>query len=177
MRSARANFVLDTDPPPRPEATIPFRELIPSPSHPRIVGIDRLTAREWCESRRKQGGLAAQLIGRLEAQNLSTPLRGFTTDGNVRRGVYDYAEDEGAPTEEAMVAVERLMEVLPQEQREDVQFKGVEEDEIRLWSNPELYINPGQPSPLCLLAGVLVVSRSAWIILFGMTLVSRPDTS
>lgn len=133
---------------PRSEAAIPFRDLIPSASHPRIAGIAGHDARSWCESRR-QIEAPAWLIDRLEAKNLEKPYKGFTTDGNVIEGVYHYAEDEGAPTERVASKVNELVAILTEKQRGEVQRGDVTDDEIRLWSNPELYMNPG-PKPALL---------------------------
>jgi hypothetical protein len=36
-----------------------------------------------------------------------------------------------------------LLGVLAEEQRREIMFQGMEADEFRLWSNPELYVNPG----------------------------------
>ncbi|TAQ90142.1 hypothetical protein B7494_g1563 [Chlorociboria aeruginascens] len=138
-----SGFVQANDPTaPRTDATIPFRDLIPSPTHPRIAGIEQHSAPSWCDSRRKIDA-PAWLIKRLEAKNLEKPYRGFTADGQVQEGVYDYLEDEGAPTDEAVAAVGRLLGVLSGEQRKEIAFESVEVDDFRLWSNPELYINPG----------------------------------
>ncbi|KAK4986780.1 hypothetical protein LTR50_005075 [Elasticomyces elasticus] len=126
---------------PRSDATIPFRELIPPSGHPRIKGIDHLNATEWCESRKH--GPPAWLIDRLAASNLENPYKGFTSDGNLLEGVYSYAEDEGAPVEAMTDAAAALLEMLSGEQRKEMQFESVEVDEFRLWSNPELYVNPG----------------------------------
>ncbi|KAK4969309.1 hypothetical protein LTR28_001025 [Elasticomyces elasticus] len=126
---------------PRSDATIPFRELIPPSGHPRIKGIDHLNATEWCESRKH--GPPAWLIDRLAASNLEKPYKGFTSDGNLLEGVYSYAEDEGAPVEAMTDAAAALLEMLSGEQRKEMQFESVEVDEFRLWSNPELYVNPG----------------------------------
>jgi hypothetical protein len=127
---------------PRSDAAIPFRDIIPSASHPRIAGIADHDARSWCESRR-QIEAPAWLINRLEAKNLERPYKGFTTDGKVREGLYTYAEDEGVPTEAAAERTNDLLKILTAEQRKDVQRGDVTDDEIRLWSNPELYMNPG----------------------------------
>ncbi|KAK4991276.1 hypothetical protein LTR66_006589 [Elasticomyces elasticus] len=126
---------------PRSDATIPFRELIPSSGHPRIKGIDHLDATEWCESRKH--GPPAWLVDRLAASNLEKPYKGFTSDGNVLEGVYNHAEDEGAPVEAMTDAAAALLEMLSGEQRKEMHFESVEVDEFRLWSNPELYVNPG----------------------------------
>lgn len=129
---------------PRSDAAVPFRDIIPSPSHPRIAGIADHDALSWCESRR-QIEAPAWLINRLEKKNLEQPYKGFTSDGKVREGIYEYAEDEGAPTEEVAKKVEELLGVLSEEQREVVTCGEVTDDEFRLWSNPELYMNPGKP--------------------------------
>jgi hypothetical protein len=124
-------------------AAVPFRNLIPDPSHPKIAGIASHDALSWCESRRKIPA-PAWLINRLDAKNLEKPYVGFTTDGQVRKGVYTYADDEGAPVEEMVRAAEALLSVLEEGQRKvGVLFDGVDADECRLWSNPELYVNPG----------------------------------
>ncbi|RFU32766.1 hypothetical protein B7463_g3535, partial [Scytalidium lignicola] len=138
-----SGYLRTTDPTkPRSDAAVPFRDIIPAPDHPRIAGIEKHTALSWCDSRR-QIEAPAWLINRLEAKNLERPYKGFTSDGKVRDGVYEYAEDEGAPTEEAIAATEALLKLLSPEQKTAVSFKSVLDDEFRLWSNPELYMNPG----------------------------------
>lgn len=84
------------------------------------------------------------MINRLDAKNLEKPFKGFTSDGKVRKRLYEYAEDEGAPTGEAIAKLEELWKVLSENQRKAVQFKHVTDDEFRLWSNPESYMNPGR---------------------------------
>lgn len=138
-----SGYLQTTDPSrPRSDAAVPFREIIPSPDHPRIGGISSHNALSWCESRR-QIEAPAWLINRLEAKNLEKPYKGFTADGKVREGLYNYAEDEGAPTEEVMARTEELLQVLSKEQTKEASFGSVLDDEFRLWSNPELYMNPG----------------------------------
>ena len=127
---------------PRSDAAVPFRDIIPSATHPRIAGIAGHDALSWCESRR-QIEAPAWLINRLDAKNIEKPYRGFTSDGTVREGLYKYAEDEGAPTEAVIAKTRALMEVLSDEQRKEVWCGEVTDDEFRLWSNPELYVNPG----------------------------------
>ena len=139
-------FQSDDPTKPRSDAAVPFRDIIPSPSHPKIAGISDHDALSWCESRR-QIEAPAWLINRLEKKNLEIPYKGFTTDGTVVEGLYDYAEDEGAPTEEAVKATEALLGNLSRDQRKQVQSGEITDDEIRLWSNPELYMNPGMQNP------------------------------
>jgi len=138
-----SGYVQSRDPSkPRSDAVVPFRDIIPSSDHPRIAGITDSDAISWCRSR-KEIDAPAWLINRLEKQNLERPYKGFTTDGVVRDGVYEYAEDEGAPTEVVARLTEAMLEILTTQQAADVRRGGVDEDEIRLWSNPEVYINPG----------------------------------
>ncbi|KAE8445138.1 hypothetical protein EG329_013740 [Mollisiaceae sp. DMI_Dod_QoI] len=127
---------------PRSDAAVPFRDIIPASTHPRIAGIAGHDALSWCESRR-QIEAPAWLINRLEKKNLEQPYKGFTSDGKVREGLYEYADDEGAPTEEVIVKTEELMKILSEQQRKAVHCGEVTDDEFRLWSNPELYMNPG----------------------------------
>ena len=124
------------------DCAIPFRDTIPSADHPKIVGIASHDALSWCGSQR-QIAAPGWLIHRLDAKNLEKPYVGFTVDGKVRKGVYEYAEDEGAPVEAMVSAADGLLGVLAEEQRREVMFQGMEADEFRLWSNPELYVNPG----------------------------------
>ncbi|KAH8684526.1 hypothetical protein BGZ60DRAFT_366675 [Tricladium varicosporioides] len=138
-----SGYLQSSDPTkPRSDAAVPFRDIIPSATHPRIAGIADHDALSWCESRR-QIEAPAWLINRLDGKNLEKPYKGFTTDGIVREGLYQYADDEGAPTEEVMSRTEDLLNILTPEQKKAVQFGDVIDDEFRLWSNPELYMNPG----------------------------------
>ncbi|KAK0637741.1 hypothetical protein DIS24_g10522 [Lasiodiplodia hormozganensis] len=127
---------------PRSDAAVPFREIIPKPDHPRIAGIEACDAHSWCESRRKIDA-PAWLINRLDAKNLEKPYVGFTTDGTVREGVYEWADDEGAPVEAAAQAAKSLVALLSAEERARTLHASVDDEAIRLWSNPELYVNPG----------------------------------
>lgn len=139
-----SGYIQNSDPSkPRSDAAVPFRDIIPSPDHPRIAGIQDHTALSWCESRR-QIEAPAWLINRLDAKNLEQPYKGFTSDGNVREGLYKYADDEGAPTEDVIAKIGELLRLLSENQRKAVQFGDVTDDEFRLWSNPELYMNPGR---------------------------------
>jgi len=132
-----------TDPSrPSSGAAVPFREIIPDPSHPKIAGIANHDALSWCESRRRIAA-PAWLINRLDKRNLEKPYKGFTVDGTVQEGIYSYAEDEGAPTEEAVTKAEALLSALSEEKSKRVKCGEVEDDDFRLWSNPELYVNPG----------------------------------
>ena len=137
-----SGYLQSSDPSrPRSNTAVPFRDIIPSPSDPRVAGIADHDALSWCESRRQIEG-PAWLINRLDKKNLEA-YKGFTNDGKVRKGVYQYAEDEGAPTEKVMKKVDELLGILSDQQRREVFCGEVTDDEFRLWSNPELYVNPG----------------------------------
>lgn len=143
-----SGYLQSSDPTkPRSDAAVPFRDIIPSPTHPRIAGIEKDNALSWCESRR-QIEAPAWLINRLDAKNIEKPYKGFTSDGKVRTGLWEFAEDEGAPTAEVVEKVVELMGLLTDGQRDEVHCGEVMDDDFRLWSNPELYVNPGMFSPI-----------------------------
>ncbi|KAJ7733192.1 hypothetical protein B0H14DRAFT_3117977 [Mycena olivaceomarginata] len=119
-----SGYVLAYDPStPRSSATMPFREIIPRPDHPKIAGISQIEASSW-------------LINRLEAKHLERPIQGFTVDGNVQDGL-------AAPVEAMVSAANALLGILSPQQQTEVSKGSVNDDEFRLWSNPELYVNPG----------------------------------
>ena len=72
------------------------------------------------------------------------PYSGFTATGKVEKDVYLYADDEGAPTEAVVEKVRDLLGLLSTEQKDALECGDVRNDEFRLWSNPELYVNPGE---------------------------------
>ena len=151
MMSAPINsgFILTDDPStPRTDATVSFRDILPKPEHPRIAGIANHSAISWCQSRREVPA-PAWLINRLEIKNIELPYIGFSTDGKPDPSIFRYEEDEGAPVAEACEAVEKLLEGLsPDERKEVIKGDVQDDDEFRAWSNPELYVNPGESSDL-----------------------------
>lgn len=84
------------------------------------------------------------MINRLDKKNLEKPYIGFRSEEKVREGLYDYAEDEGAPTQEVIARTEELLKILSPEQKKAVHCGEITDDDFRLWSNPELYMNPGR---------------------------------
>jgi len=146
-----SGFQLTDDPStPQTSATVPFRSLIPKPSHPRIAGIGSHTATSWCESR-KAIPEPGWLINRLSYENLHSvegnegPYKGFSVDGNPTPEIFQYEQDEGAPVGEAVQAVKVLWSALGSKERGQVRMRDVRTDEaFRVWSNPELYVNPGE---------------------------------
>ncbi|KAJ2895851.1 uncharacterized protein MKZ38_006135 [Zalerion maritima] len=140
-----SGFIRQNDPSQAPsDAQTPFRSLIPPKGHPRIAGIENHTALSWCDSRRAVPE-PAWLISRLEAQNLEKPYKGFSSDGNPDSSVWNWEKDSegGAPVNEVAGAMNVLLEKLGEQGRKQVHCGEVDGDEIRLWSNPELYMNPG----------------------------------
>jgi hypothetical protein len=139
----KSGFELHDDPAtPRTDATVSFRDIIPGPDHPRIAGIEAHNAHSWCTSRRAVPA-PAWLINRLDLANLERPYVGFSADGKPDPGLITYAADEGAPVKEAVEAADALLAALPENLKKEVQRGGVDDDEFRAWSNPELYVNPG----------------------------------
>lgn len=141
-----SGYALTDDPStPRTDATVPFRDIIPRPDHPRIKGIETHDAHTWCQSRRLVPE-PSWLIYRMDRKNLEKPYKGFSSDGHPDPTIFQYAQDEGAPVEEAVSAAQALLQGVSNEERRAVQFGDVGTDDMfRIWSNPELYMNPGEP--------------------------------
>jgi len=59
---------------------------------------------------------------------LERPYKGFTSDGKAREGLYNYAEDKRAPTEEVMVRTADLMNILSDGQKNQVHCGEVTDD-------------------------------------------------
>ncbi|ORY73628.1 hypothetical protein BCR35DRAFT_322010 [Leucosporidium creatinivorum] len=139
-----SGFVLQDDPAtPSTSATVSFRDIIPSPSHPRISGIATASAQSWCESRRAIPA-PAWLINRLDRANIERPYKGFSSDGNPDPTIIHYAADEGAPVGAAVASVQALLASLSDDLKDAVVRGDVEsDDDFRAWSNPELYVNEG----------------------------------
>lgn len=139
-----SGFVLQDDPAtPRTDATVHFRDILPKPDHPRVAGVHTHNALSWCQSRRKVPA-PGWLINRLDIKNIERPYKGFSSDGEPDPTIFHYEQDEGAPVEAAVEAVNKLLENLPEKVKKEV-IKGdvANDDEFRAWSNPELYVNPG----------------------------------
>jgi hypothetical protein len=139
-----SGFVLQDDPTtPRTNATVSFRDILPTPDHPRIAGIHSHTAQSWCTSRRDVPA-PAWLINRLDIKNIERPYKGFSANGNPDPSIFRYGKDEGAPVEAAAEAVDALLDALSEKDKNEVIKGDVEtDDEFRAWSNPELYVNEG----------------------------------
>ena len=61
------------------------------------------------------------------------PFVGFTSDGTVVEGLYEYAEDEGAPVEEMVESAEALLVGLSAEERERTECGSLYGNDFRLW--------------------------------------------
>ncbi|WRT64445.1 uncharacterized protein IL334_001377 [Kwoniella shivajii] len=139
-----SGFVLHDDPAtPRTDATISFRDILPASDHPRIAGIDKHNSHTWCQSRREVPA-PAWLINRLDVKNIERPYKGFSSDGKPDPTIFRYEQDEGAPVEATVRAVQRLLDAIPEDTKKSL-IKGdvTTDDEFRAWSNPELYVNAG----------------------------------
>jgi hypothetical protein len=123
-------------------ANVPFRKLIPHPAHPKIKGLRDSDASQWTELKRQSKEIG-YMVERLNAKHIEKPFLGFTSDGVVKEDVFKFAEDEGAPTEAIIRAAENLLSILSVEEKTRTMFESLDVDEFRIWSNPELYVNPG----------------------------------
>lgn len=57
--------------------------------------------------------------------------------------MHQYGADEGAPVKQACESVKALIAQLSEEEKTRTCLADIESDDFRLWSNPELYVNPG----------------------------------
>jgi len=121
----------------------PFRALLPPEGHPKLTALKSSTAREWYESKRDLPELQA-FLQKLELKSLSRPYKGFTSNGKVIEGVFQYDAAEGAPIGEMVEKPTNFLDLLSPKQRKSTLFPSVEQDEIRMWSNPDFYVNPGK---------------------------------
>lgn len=123
----------------RPE---PFRQLLPPKDWPRHRKLPDSSARQWYEDHKDLPQLQS-FLNDLEQESLSQPYHGFTSDGIIDDGLFNYVPDEGAPIEAMVESALRLVSLLSSDQKKTTLFESVEADEIRIWSNPEFYVNEG----------------------------------
>ena len=133
---------------PSDAATVPFRRLIPHPHHPKFQRLRDSNALQWAELK-KQSKEIAYMVERLDAKHIEKPFKGFTIDGVAKEDVFKFGEDERAPTEAMVAATDDLVALLSDEQLKTTIFDSLDVDEFRMWSNPELYVNPGR-SNICI---------------------------
>jgi Protein of unknown function (DUF3500) len=120
----------------------PFRHLLPSKDWDKIENVSTSSARQWYEDRKNVPALK-DFLASLKLENINRPYRGFTSDGTVIDGLFHYADDEGAPVHAMVGSALSLISVMSPAQKERTLFDSVEADEIRIWSNPEFYVNEG----------------------------------
>ncbi len=125
-----------------PSKLSPFRDLLPPEGWPKIKTLSTDSATEWYEGKKNHVHVKEFLEG-LKLENIDRPWRGFTSDGKVNEGIHVYGEDEGAPVEAMTQAALRIMSTMSEEETSHTVFDSVEADEVRQWSNPEFYVNPG----------------------------------
>lgn len=128
---------------PQSYAAAPFRSLIPGPDHPKVKFLSSSDASSWCQLKRENPELA-WFIDRLDIKSLDKPYKGFTVGGQVKDGLFNHVVDEGAPVAAMVAAAEDVLSQLTPDERARTCFESVEADEIRIWSNPELYVNQGE---------------------------------
>jgi hypothetical protein len=125
-----------------PAGLAPFRSLLPPGGWQKIKTLSNSTATEWYENN-KYLPQVKDFLESLKLENITRPWKGFTSDGEVAQGVHIYKDDEGAPIDAMTEAALNLLDKISEEQKSVTIFKSVEADEIRMWSNPEFYVNPG----------------------------------
>jgi hypothetical protein len=120
-----------------------FRRLLPPPAWPKLTTLSSSSAQQWYDDKKTVPALV-DFLARLEAKNLERPFVGITSDGHVIPGLFEYSIDEGAPVAAMCEAADALLSMLSVQQEHDTVFTSVFDDNVRLWSNPEFYINPGK---------------------------------
>jgi hypothetical protein len=119
-------------------AATDFRRYVPASDHPRLAGIGTKDARRHAADAMTLPSPSSLVAGWRERYPQS--FVGLTTDGVPQQGLFHLA-DEGAPTPAAVAATLRFLAALTPEQARAVRH-GVDAPEWRIWSNPELYVNP-----------------------------------
>ena len=115
-----------------------FHDFIPEPTHPRIVPILGLDAREHGDAGLGNPFLRELLLNdwdRLYAE----PYKGLTADGQVLTGLYSLGAN-GAPGEAMVAATARLLRGISAEERRALCLP-VEAREWRRWNNTEIYFH------------------------------------
>jgi hypothetical protein len=125
------------------DQTASFRRLLPPQGWFKTKGLSSSTAQQWYEDKKDIPALQ-DFLGKLRAESIPRPFHGFTSNGNVVDGLFQYAPDEGAPTAMMVKSVSKLLRQLSPRQKARTVFDSVEDDMFRIWSNPEFYVNPGR---------------------------------
>jgi hypothetical protein len=83
-------------------------------------------------------------LQKLEAQGIPRPCKELTADGQVIDGLFNYPADEGALTAAMLKGAARLLGHLSPEKKATTVIDSVDDDLMRIWSNPEFHVNPGK---------------------------------
>ncbi|MCK5469114.1 MAG: DUF3500 domain-containing protein [Cyclobacteriaceae bacterium] len=76
-----------------------------------------------------------------ENEGLAEPFKGITTDGNVRKGMFELHSTD-VTTEPVRKAASAFLESLDDDQREKARFS-IDDDEWRKWMNQHFYVRQG----------------------------------
>ncbi|MCK5368389.1 MAG: DUF3500 domain-containing protein, partial [Cyclobacteriaceae bacterium] len=77
----------------------------------------------------------------MENEGLAEPFKGITTDGNVRKGIFELHSTD-VTTEPVRKAASAFLESLDDDQREKARFS-IDDDEWRKWMNQHFYVRQG----------------------------------
>ena len=108
-----------------------FRHFVPT------AGRDPATTARAYTDVRMQGERPQSLFGNWR-RLFAEPFRGLTTDGSRRAELFEL-QDDGAPTDEVIAAVDALMARLSPDLKSDMHFP-VGSDQWRNWQNTELLV-------------------------------------
>lgn len=115
-----------------------FRELLPGPEHWSCAGIEERDAHSHAD--RFLATSRGQALVAAYRERLGQPFTGVTSDGEVRQDLYAL-EDNGAPVGAMLSAARNILGMCRDEERAKLRVP-IDAPNWRMWSNPELYINP-----------------------------------
>ncbi len=116
-----------------------FREFV-YPTHPLLGGLEHLTPLEYADVMR-QAPMVGDAIKHWMDLFDTTSFQGITCDGTVIDGLFPLGADEGAPTDAAVAAADKLLGALTTEDRDKLSHP-IDSKVWRAWMNPEFYLLP-----------------------------------
>lgn len=113
-----------------------FRDYLIPLDHPRLHPNDR-DARTHGKGVLGNEQIFLTPVARGWLENYQKPYRGFTTDGNVRKGLWSADSQAKGPTREMVDAAKNLLSVANEDEKKSFSYD-VNAKEWRSWSNPEV---------------------------------------
>ncbi|KAL6708794.1 hypothetical protein ACN47E_002490 [Coniothyrium glycines] len=113
-----------------------FRDYLPKPNDVPLASVRRDNVHQF--SRESLQEPSVKDLFSEWADSLNTPFRGVTSDGQKIDGLYKI-EDQGAPTEAAVVAANRIIDVLTPDEKL-LALHDIDSEDWRKWTNTEIIL-------------------------------------